>query len=57
MRTYTKDSLWVLPPQQDELLMVVNSVSDGNAYVAGCRHPVDKMINYLKKYFDPNDGK
>ena len=38
---------------EDELMLVLNSLSDGNAYVASCRHPVDKMINYLKRYFDP----
>lgn len=40
---------------EEELMRVINSVQDGNAYVAGCRHPVDKMINYLKHYFDPTD--
>lgn len=40
----------------EQLLLVLNSVSDGNSYVAACRHPVDKMINYLKHYFDANSG-
>jgi hypothetical protein len=39
---------------EEQLVLVLNSLGDGNAYVAACRHPVDRMINYLKKYFDPN---
>jgi hypothetical protein len=42
---------------EDELMLVLNSLADGNAYVASCRHPVDRMINYLKKYFDAFDAR
>lgn len=29
------------------------SISDNNAYLRFNRDPVDKMIGYLKQYFDP----
>ena len=32
---------------------VLYSISDNNAYLRFNRDPVDKMIGYLKEYFDP----
>jgi len=37
----------------EEILAVLYSISDNNAYLRFNRDPVDKMIGYLKEYFDP----
>lgn len=39
---------------EQELLLIVESLSDSNSYILANRHPVDMMIGYLKKYFNPN---
>ncbi len=41
----------------DQLNLILNSISDGNNYVAQSRHPVDRMINYLKLYFSETEEK
>ena len=37
----------------EEILGVLYSVSDNNAYLRFNRDPVDKMITHLREYFDP----
>ena len=39
----------------EEILSVLYSVSDNNAYLRFNRDPVDRMIGYLKQYFDPKN--
>jgi len=47
---YTSDSL-----SKDEILLCLDSISDANSYIIANRHPVDKMINFLKTKFDPEE--
>ena len=37
----------------EEILSVLYSISDNNAYLRFNRDPVDRMIDFLKRYFDP----
>eukprot|EP01123_Difflugia_compressa_P011976 TRINITY_DN4973_c0_g1_i1.p1 TRINITY_DN4973_c0_g1~~TRINITY_DN4973_c0_g1_i1.p1 ORF type:complete len:515 (+),score=103.50 TRINITY_DN4973_c0_g1_i1:102-1547(+) len=39
---------------EDDLTIVLDSLSDSNSYILSNRHPVDMMIGYLKRYFHPN---
>jgi len=39
--------------RQDDINLVLNSIGDANAYLASNARPVAKMIQLLKKYFDP----
>jgi len=38
---------------KDKIHLVLESLTDSNAYILANRHPVDRMIYFLKKYFDP----
>eukprot|EP01126_Amoeba_proteus_P044461 TRINITY_DN4941_c0_g3_i2.p1 TRINITY_DN4941_c0_g3~~TRINITY_DN4941_c0_g3_i2.p1 ORF type:complete len:423 (+),score=75.17 TRINITY_DN4941_c0_g3_i2:327-1595(+) len=40
---------------KEEVNRVLESISDSNSYILSNRTPVDKMINFLKKYFKPNE--
>ena len=37
----------------EEILSVLYSISDNNAYLRFNRDPVDRMIDFLERYFDP----
>ena len=37
----------------EEILNVLYSISDNNAYLRFNRDPVDRMLDYLRSYFDP----
>jgi len=39
---------------EQDLLLAIESLSDSNSYILANRHPVDVMIGYLKRYFNPN---
>ena len=39
----------------DEILDAVYSFSDNNTYLLFNRDPVERMIEYLKEFFDPRD--
>jgi hypothetical protein len=39
----------------EQILSCLYSISDNNAYLRFNRDPVDKMIGYLKEYFDPKE--
>jgi len=38
---------------KEEIQLVLESLTDSNAYILANRHPVDRIIYFLKKYFDP----
>eukprot|EP01126_Amoeba_proteus_P010781 TRINITY_DN14258_c0_g1_i3.p1 TRINITY_DN14258_c0_g1~~TRINITY_DN14258_c0_g1_i3.p1 ORF type:complete len:599 (-),score=131.10 TRINITY_DN14258_c0_g1_i3:74-1870(-) len=39
---------------EEEIKLVLDSVTDSNTHLLTYRHPIDQMINYLTKYFHPN---
>eukprot|EP01112_Ceratiomyxa_fruticulosa_P009456 TRINITY_DN2462_c0_g1_i1.p1 TRINITY_DN2462_c0_g1~~TRINITY_DN2462_c0_g1_i1.p1 ORF type:complete len:653 (+),score=147.30 TRINITY_DN2462_c0_g1_i1:106-2064(+) len=52
-RKYSSKSL-----SESEIEWCLYSIGDNHAYLRGSRDPVDKMISYLQKYFDPKvEGK
>jgi len=40
---------------KEKIQIVLESLTDSNAYILANRHPVDRMIYFLKKYFDPRE--
>jgi len=38
---------------RSEIQLVLESLSDSNAYIMANRHPIDRMIYFLQHYFDP----
>jgi len=40
---------------EDDLLLILDSISDANSYLVSNRNPVDRIIYYLSHYFDPNN--
>lgn len=49
-RKYAKGRL-----SQEAILTCLYSISDNNSFLLYNRDPIDRMIEYLKKYFDPKD--
>eukprot|EP01091_Cochliopodium_minus_P018351 TRINITY_DN7420_c0_g1_i1.p1 TRINITY_DN7420_c0_g1~~TRINITY_DN7420_c0_g1_i1.p1 ORF type:complete len:552 (+),score=144.01 TRINITY_DN7420_c0_g1_i1:38-1693(+) len=41
---------------EDDILLVINSISDSNSFLVSNRDPVDSIIYYLKKYFHETDS-
>jgi len=39
---------------EDEIKNCLYSIGDNHSYLRGNRDPIDKMIVFLKKYFDPD---
>jgi hypothetical protein len=46
--TYTKDGKIT----EAEVIRCLDSLADSNSYILSNRHPVDKMIDFLHKFFD-----
>merc|ERR1719397_323061 len=42
-------------PTPEDFEVAFKSISDNHSFLQWARSPVDKMIAYLKKYFDPED--
>ena len=41
----------------DDVMHVVHSIGDNNSFLRANRDPVIRLIDYLKKYFNPNETK
>jgi len=39
---------------KDKIHLIIESLTDSNAYILANRHPVDRIIFYLQKYFRPD---
>jgi len=39
----------------NDILLCLDSISDSNSFILMNRHPVDRMIQFLKKYFHPKN--
>eukprot|EP01125_Pyxidicula_operculata_P002135 TRINITY_DN12075_c0_g1_i1.p1 TRINITY_DN12075_c0_g1~~TRINITY_DN12075_c0_g1_i1.p1 ORF type:complete len:503 (-),score=59.46 TRINITY_DN12075_c0_g1_i1:24-1469(-) len=50
IKKYESDNL-----TKEDIILCLDSISDSTSYLASNRYPVDKMIHFLKKYFDPNN--
>lgn len=48
VETYTKEGKIT----EAEILLCLDSLADSNTYILSNRHPVDKMIEFLHKFFD-----
>jgi len=48
VKRYTSDKL-----SSEQLVRCIDSLADSNSYILANRHPVDRMIKFLHKYFDP----
>ena len=42
--------------KEEELLNCMYSISDNNSFLLFNRDPIDRMINYMKQYFQPNQA-
>jgi len=40
---------------EDDILLIMDSISDANSYLVSNRNPVDRIIYYLSHYFDPEN--
>ena len=42
--------------KEEDILRVLDSLSDSNNHLLAYRHPIDALIIYLKKYFHPQNA-
>jgi hypothetical protein len=49
VRKYTPD-----PLSLEELERALDSLTDNNAHLMSYRQPIDRMLEYLQEYFDPD---
>lgn len=40
--------------KKEDILRVLDSLSDSNSHLLSYRHPIDMILGYLHKYFKPN---